>query len=591
MNFVCQHPDHAPNAPAYDVKRVLLARQTDDGRVFDGDPVECCAHCRQEHHGFWKYVDRKQRSDQRPKSQRPSAHGQTYLPGIVHRIAVDDLSPDPTQPRTVFHEDDLRALGQAMKADGQETPITFRHATDADDADTPLIIKHGERRWHAAVREGITHLDGLLDTHADADPVARLFQQISNNTHAPLAPLDIANAARRLHDDHDWTDQAIADAFTARGLKGLSRPVISNLRRLFGLPEWAIKLIETDRLTPSHGKYLLQVKHPGVLDALRTAFDDPAYQPTIESLQVRIRNEHDRQLMEMTIGNTPFLATDCADCTAHHTAGIPGQDTQHFCAAWTCHAEKTLALLTAEREAREAEQEAGESEAVTITKQQNQGPTELHDLEDNEPDPMLERAVAFIRAEAGVRGVISNSALQRELRIGYNLAARLMEKLEEAGHVGPLNRNGSRNLIKPATACPTATTIANATAQPAEQVTNDVAPTPVSATQPENRAPATAEGRTQRLSVTQQLQEAIGAKVHTTATETELLGFVIWFNADFLSDPPASISAAISEVRAPAMSRARLRELADAMARHLEQKELTALAAALGVDTHHTEAA
>ena len=44
----------------------------------------------------------------------------------------------------------------------------------------------------------------------------------------------------------------------------------------------------------------------------------------------------------------------------------------------------------------------------------------------------------------------SISYVQRRLKIGYNRAARLLENMEAAGVVGPLQTNGSREILAPA---------------------------------------------------------------------------------------------------------------------------------------------
>ena len=65
------------------------------------------------------------------------------------------------------------------------------------------------------------------------------------------------------------------------------------------------------------------------------------------------------------------------------------------------------------------------------------------DLLDSASDDLYDEAVAF----ATETGTISISALQRELKVGYNRAARLVDIMEKAGVVGPLQNNGQRLVL------------------------------------------------------------------------------------------------------------------------------------------------
>ena len=49
-------------------------------------------------------------------------------------------------------------------------------------------------------------------------------------------------------------------------------------------------------------------------------------------------------------------------------------------------------------------------------------------------------------------GQASISMIQRKLRVGYNRAARMVESMEQAGLVGPLQSNGARDILVPAPA-------------------------------------------------------------------------------------------------------------------------------------------
>jgi len=67
---------------------------------------------------------------------------------------------------------------------------------------------------------------------------------------------------------------------------------------------------------------------------------------------------------------------------------------------------------------------------------------------DGEQDPLYDQAVRIVleSRKASISGV------QRRLKIGYNRAARMIETMESAGLVGPLQSNGSREVLAPAPA-------------------------------------------------------------------------------------------------------------------------------------------
>ncbi|WP_245725534.1 FtsK/SpoIIIE family DNA translocase [Pandoraea oxalativorans] len=64
---------------------------------------------------------------------------------------------------------------------------------------------------------------------------------------------------------------------------------------------------------------------------------------------------------------------------------------------------------------------------------------------DAEADPLYDEAAAFVLNSRRA----SISAVQRQLRIGYNRAARLIEQMEAAGLVTPMGRNGTREVVAP----------------------------------------------------------------------------------------------------------------------------------------------
>ena len=70
------------------------------------------------------------------------------------------------------------------------------------------------------------------------------------------------------------------------------------------------------------------------------------------------------------------------------------------------------------------------------------------DAAEAEQDPLYDQAVQVVMdtRKASISGV------QRRLKIGYNRAARMVETMESAGLVGPLQSNGTREILVPGSA-------------------------------------------------------------------------------------------------------------------------------------------
>ena len=63
----------------------------------------------------------------------------------------------------------------------------------------------------------------------------------------------------------------------------------------------------------------------------------------------------------------------------------------------------------------------------------------------NEEEDLLEEALEIVRRDRKC----STSYIQRKLSIGYNRAAKIVEKLEEKGIVSPANHVGKRDVLIP----------------------------------------------------------------------------------------------------------------------------------------------
>jgi S-DNA-T family DNA segregation ATPase FtsK/SpoIIIE len=85
-------------------------------------------------------------------------------------------------------------------------------------------------------------------------------------------------------------------------------------------------------------------------------------------------------------------------------------------------------------------------EAILAGPAIEEGPTDLFGAApDPEADPLYDEAVAFVARSRRA----SISAVQRQFRVGYNRAARLVEQMEAAGILSAMATNGSRDVLTP----------------------------------------------------------------------------------------------------------------------------------------------
>ncbi len=94
---------------------------------------------------------------------------------------------------------------------------------------------------------------------------------------------------------------------------------------------------------------------------------------------------------------------------------------------------------------READAEAAEQRAALAESIRPATPAEEPESVDAEQDELYDQAVAFVTESRRA----SISSVQRQLRIGYNRAARLVEEMEAAGVVSPPEHNGQREVLAP----------------------------------------------------------------------------------------------------------------------------------------------
>ena len=180
--------------------------------------------------------------------ERPDRTGDDGAVAGILSITVDDIAPNPLQPRTVFQPDRLSELAQSIRANGVVQPLIVRRNGDKYE------LVAGERRWRAARMAGMDTVPALVQDLAD-DKLLEI-SLIENIQREDLNPIEIAQAfdrmGRRLNLSHEQIAQRT----------GKDRSTITNLLRLLRLPEDIQLLLAERRLSMGHARAILGLPTP-----------------------------------------------------------------------------------------------------------------------------------------------------------------------------------------------------------------------------------------------------------------------------------------------------------------------------------------
>ncbi len=162
-------------------------------------------------------------------------------------LKLDQVVPNPNQPRVTFDEAGLDELAGSIAEVGLLQPIVVR---PLDDGRYALIA--GERRWRAARRAGLVEIPAVVRQSDDRGTLTSAL--IENLQRQDLSPLEEAAAYHQLLEDHGMTHDQVAAAV------GKSRPTVTNTVRLLQLPPAIQGMVERGELSAGHARALLAIE-------------------------------------------------------------------------------------------------------------------------------------------------------------------------------------------------------------------------------------------------------------------------------------------------------------------------------------------
>ena len=185
----------------------------------------------------------------------------------IVEIPIDELRPNPYQPRKVFDETKLQELADSIKEHGVFQPIIVKKSSIKG-----YEIIAGERRVKASKIAGLEKIPAIIRDFSDQQMME--IALLENLQRENLNSIEEAMAYRSLLDSMEITQEELATRL------GKSRSHITNMLGLLNLPEEVKDMIIEDKISMSHARVLSKMDDKDEIIALANKIID-------ENLNVR----------------------------------------------------------------------------------------------------------------------------------------------------------------------------------------------------------------------------------------------------------------------------------------------------------------
>ena len=167
------------------------------------------------------------------------------IEGGVTQLPIESIIPNPRQPRTSMHPEELQELADSIREHGIIQPLIV--SRDPDGSHYVLIA--GERRLEAARLANLQSVPAILRQVNDQDRLELAL--IENIQRTDLMPLETAEAYRQLSEEFNLSHEEISQRV------GKSRVSVSNTLRLLKLPDKVKSALLEGGITEGHARALL----------------------------------------------------------------------------------------------------------------------------------------------------------------------------------------------------------------------------------------------------------------------------------------------------------------------------------------------
>ncbi|ARD48388.1 nucleoid occlusion protein [Sporosarcina sp. P37] len=197
-----------------------------------------------------------------------------HHPENIAQVAIDSITPNQYQPRSIFNEEKIEELARTIHTHGVIQPIVIRTKSDGS-----YEIIAGERRYRAMRKLGWTEVPAIVRDLDDKETAS--IALIENLQREELTAIEEAHAYERLLDLHELTQEALAQRL------GKGQSTIANKMRLLKLPEEVQKAILQKEISERHARALLPLKEAALQVEVLEEIKENQY--NVKALESRIR--------------------------------------------------------------------------------------------------------------------------------------------------------------------------------------------------------------------------------------------------------------------------------------------------------------
>lgn len=210
----------------------------------------------------------QQEMKERETAEANSKNVDQQSPSLVE---IDQIVPNPNQPRKIFKQKELQELSASIEQSGIIQPLIVVKNEDAKGFE----LVAGERRLRAAKLAGLTKVPVVIKRATERDRIVMAI--IENVQRSDLNCVEEALAYYQLMDEYNLNQEELAKKL------GKERSTIANFLRILKLPRQVVELIQKDLLSFGHAKILASIKDKD--EVVRLANEAVAQELSVRELE------------------------------------------------------------------------------------------------------------------------------------------------------------------------------------------------------------------------------------------------------------------------------------------------------------------